>query len=85
MVLLKILLSALIAFVGTSWIHPYILKIAKNKEGEAGGVVILDFDGPHQRFAELVDRTVPERPEPNFNQQTFESLDGSGEDLPHGW
>ena len=31
MVLLKILLSALIAFVGTSWIHPYILKIAKNK------------------------------------------------------
>lgn len=31
MVLLKILLSALVAFLGTSWVHPYILKIAQNK------------------------------------------------------
>lgn len=61
------------------------LKIAKNKEGEAGGIVTLDFDGTHQRFRELVDTTAPEQPKPNFTQQTFESLDGSGEDLPPGW
>lgn len=26
------------------------LKIAKNKEGEAGGILLLDFDGKRQRF-----------------------------------
>lgn len=26
------------------------LKIAKNKEGEAGGIAFLEFDGAHQRF-----------------------------------
>ena len=31
MALLQVLLSALIAFVGTSWVHPYILKIARSK------------------------------------------------------
>lgn len=28
-----------------------VLKIAKNKEGEAGGLLYLDFDGSRQRFA----------------------------------
>lgn len=28
-----------------------IIKVAKNKEGEAGGVITMAFDGAHQRFA----------------------------------
>lgn len=31
MVLLDILLPALVALIGTSWVHPYILKIAREK------------------------------------------------------
>lgn len=52
------------------------LKIAKNKEGEAGGIVYLVFDGAHQRFKEsLVDKPV--RREPEYKQMTFTSLPDS--------
>ena len=40
------------------------LKIAKNKDGEAGGIVYLVFDGAHQRFhASVVDKPVRREPE----------------------
>ena len=61
------------------------LKIAKNKEGEAGGVLMLNFDGIHQRFSEVLGESVEEEPEPAFTQQSFELLDGRSEDLPPGW
>lgn len=61
------------------------LKIAKNKEGEAGGVLMLNFDGIHQRFSEVLGDSVEEEPEPAFTQQSFEPLDGRSEDLPPGW
>lgn len=49
------------------------LKIAKNKDGEAGGIVYLVFDGAHQRFhASVVDKPV--RREPEYKQMTFTSL-----------
>lgn len=49
------------------------LKIAKNKDGEAGGIVYLAFDGAHQRFkASVVDKPV--RREPEYKQMTFTSL-----------
>lgn len=49
------------------------LKIAKNKDGEAGGIVYLVFDGAHQRFkASVVDK--PARREPEYKQMTFTSL-----------
>lgn len=61
------------------------LKIAKNKEGEAGGVLKLNFDGALQRFSEFMDTTPAEKPKPQYQQQTFEDLPGDGEDLPPGW
>lgn len=52
------------------------LKIAKNKDGEAGGIVYLVFDGAHQRFhASVVDKPV--RREPEYKQMTFTSLPDS--------
>ncbi len=49
------------------------LKIAKNKDGEAGGIVYLVFDGAHQRFKpSVVDKPV--RGEPEYKQMTFTSL-----------
>lgn len=49
------------------------LKIAKNKDGEAGGIVYLVFDGAHQSFkASVVDK--PARREPEYKQMTFTSL-----------
>lgn len=49
------------------------LKIAKNKDGEAGGIVYLVFDGAHQRFkTSVVDKPV--RREPEYKQMTFTSL-----------
>ena len=49
------------------------LKIAKNKDGEAGGIVYLVFDGAHQRFKpSVVDKPV--RREPEYKQMTFTSL-----------
>lgn len=49
------------------------LKIAKNKDGEAGGIVYLVFDGAHQRFKRsVVDKPV--RREPEYKQMTFTSL-----------
>ena len=52
------------------------LKIAKNKDGEAGGIVYLVFDGAHQRFhASVVDKPV--RREPEYKQTAFFDLPGS--------
>lgn len=52
------------------------LKIAKNKDGEAGGIVYLVFDGAHQRFKpSVVDKPV--RREPEYKQMTFTSLPDS--------
>lgn len=52
------------------------LKIAKNKDGEAGGIVYLVFDGAHQRFkTSVVDK--PMRREPEYKQMTFTSLPDS--------
>lgn len=49
------------------------LKIAKNKDGEAGGIVYLVFDGAHQSFkTSVVDKPV--RREPEYKQMTFTSL-----------
>lgn len=49
------------------------LKIAKNKDGEAGGIVYLVFDGAHQSFKpSVVDKPV--RREPEYKQMTFTSL-----------
>ena len=52
------------------------LKIAKNKDGEAGGIVYLVFDGAYQRFkTSVVDKPV--RREPEYKQMTFTSLPDS--------
>ena len=52
------------------------LKIAKNKDGEAGGIVYLVFDGAHQRFhASVVDKPV--RRELEYKQMTFTTLANS--------
>lgn len=61
------------------------LKIAKNKEGEAGGVLKLNFAGEYQRFSEDMDNSPQERPEPGYRQQTFVAMTGEGEELPPGW
>lgn len=55
------------------------LKIAKNKDGEAGGIAYLVFDGAHQRFREsVVDAAVKTtRREPEYKQTAFYSLPGS--------
>lgn len=51
------------------------LKIAKNKDGEAGGIVYLVFDGAHQRFkTSVVDKPAPARREPEYKQMTFTTL-----------
>ena len=55
------------------------LKIAKNKDGEAGGIVYLVFDGAHQRFRESV-LDVPakaKRREPEYKQAALYDLPGS--------
>lgn len=53
------------------------LKIAKNKDGEAGGIVYLVFDGAHQRFKRsVVDKPV--RREPEYKQMTFTTLADDG-------
>lgn len=55
------------------------LKIAKNKDGEAGGIAYLAFDGAHQRFREsVVDAAVKTtRREPEYKQTAFYNLPGS--------
>lgn len=55
------------------------LKIAKNKDGEAGGIAYLVFDGAHQRFREsVVDAPVkPKRREPEYKQAALYDLPGS--------
>ena len=55
------------------------LKIAKNKDGEAGGIAYLVFDGAHQRFREsVVDAAVKTtRREPEYKQTAFYNLPGS--------
>ncbi len=54
------------------------LKIAKNKEGEAGGIAYLVFDGAHQRFkASVVQVGGAKKREPEYKQQAFYELPGS--------
>ena len=54
------------------------LKIAKNKEGEAGGIVFLAFDGAHQRFkASVLQMGGKTKREPEYRQQAFYELPGS--------
>lgn len=54
------------------------LKIAKNKEGEAGGIVFLAFDGAHQRFkASVVQMGGKTKRDPEYRQQAFYELPGS--------
>ncbi len=56
------------------------LKIAKNKEGEAGGVLYLHLDGAHQKFYEsMVDQPAPQSRERSGNgqEQTFIDLSNS--------
>ncbi|MGI5963653.1 MAG: replicative DNA helicase [Lawsonibacter sp.] len=55
------------------------LKIAKNKDGEAGGIAYLVFDGAHQRFQEsVVDAPIPvKRREPEYKQAALYELPGS--------
>lgn len=52
------------------------LKIAKNKDGEAGGIVYLDFDGLHQRFKESFNlpKRKPVVREPEYKQVAFTEL-----------
>lgn len=53
------------------------LKIAKNKEGESGGVVMLNFDGSKQRFSVSLSghtQPVPRRKEPEYKQVTLGEL-----------
>ncbi|MEM5780724.1 MAG: DnaB-like helicase C-terminal domain-containing protein, partial [Lawsonibacter sp.] len=55
------------------------LKIAKNKEGEAGGIVMLGFDGSHQRFAVSM-AGPPAKPKPRapeYKQAALYDLPGS--------
>ena len=56
-----------------------VLKIGKNKDGEAGGIAYLVFDGAHQRFREsVVDAAVKTtRREPEYKQTAFYNLPGS--------
>ena len=55
------------------------LKIAKNKDGEAGGIVYLVFDAPPQASSPgVVDKPV--RREPEYKQMTFTSLADSEPD-----
>ena len=55
------------------------LKIAKNKDGEAGGIAYLVFDGAHQRFRESVVNAAVKttRREPEYKQTAFYNLPGS--------
>lgn len=62
-----------------------VLKIAKNKEGEAGGISYLVFDGAHQRFKEsLTQISKPPKPktEPEYKQTSFEELADPDIELP---
>lgn len=60
------------------------LKIAKNKEGEAGGIIYLVFDGAHQRFREsLTQMGKSELPaEPEYKQTAFQELTEPDSELP---
>ena len=65
------------------------LKIAKNKEGEAGGIVMLNFDGIHQRFSVSMGTPAKPKPrEPEYKQATLYNLPGgeplTWEELTHG-
>ncbi len=54
-----------------------VLKIAKNKDGEAGGIVYLILDGARQRFRiSLTDAVRPKR-EPEYKQTAMYDLPGS--------
>lgn len=54
------------------------LKIAKNKEGEAGGIAYLVFDGSHQRFKmSVVAAGIPRRREPEYKQMELTQLPDS--------
>ena len=59
------------------------LKIAKNKDGEAGGIAYLVFDGAHQRFRESVVNAAVKttRREPEYKQTTLYNLP-SNEPVP---
>lgn len=52
------------------------LKIAKNKDGEAGGVLLFNFDGAHQRFKVSEDPpAIAKRKERKSSQMTWEDLE----------
>ena len=57
------------------------LKIAKNKEGQAGGIAYLDFDGAHQRFYASKSSEPKPKPAPPaetpYKQTAFFPLPGS--------
>ena len=54
------------------------LKIAKNKDGEAGGIAYLVLDGAHQRFRVSEDTGRPSaRQEPEYKQTAMYELPGS--------
>lgn len=51
------------------------LKIAKNKDGEAGGIAYLTFDGAKQRFrASVVTQPAPKKRAPEYHQVGFSEL-----------
>lgn len=64
------------------------LKIAKNKEGESGAVIPLDFDGRTQRFTvrqpggSLTERVREAKKELDFEHSQMTLLDGEDEELP---
>lgn len=62
-----------------------ILRVAKNKEGLTGQIV-LDFDGDTQRFRPSIDQTAKKPPaqrrEPKDKQMSFEELTGADPELP---
>ena len=62
-----------------------ILRVAKNKEGLTGQIV-LDFDGDMQRFRPAVNQEVKKPPaqrrEPKEKQMSFEELTGADPQFP---
>lgn len=67
------------------------LKVAKNKEGEAGGILLLEFDGKRQHFAQVENPSAQAREfvekgkaikQKNHIKQTsmFQELPDDGED-----
>lgn len=53
------------------------LKIAKNKEGPAGGLIMLDFDGSKQKFSQSFGpppKVIEEEKEPEYKQMNMREL-----------